>query len=125
MTRALAMEARCFWPPESSCGCRLDEIRQFEGFQHLLNMAVAIEPPWTRRRRRLDRKIKVLTHRHMGEQRMILENVSTSPLLRRKMHSRGCIEKELVLHQNAAFVGMSETGKAIERQRFPGAARAE
>ena len=56
---------------------------------------------------------------------MILENVSTPPLLRRKMHSRGCIEEELVLHQNAAFVRMSETGKAIERQRFPGAARAE
>jgi hypothetical protein len=61
----------------------------------------------------------------MGKQRMILKDISTPPLLRRKMQSRGCIEKKLVLHENAAFIGMSETGEAIERQRFPGAARAE
>lgn len=41
------------------------------------------------------------------------------------MHAARCIEEELSVHQNAAFVRPGKARQGIEDERFPGPARAE
>ena len=38
------------------------------------------------------------------------------------MHARGAIEQDLIVQQDAAFIGANESGDGIERQRFARAA---
>src|SRR5690242_51958 len=61
----------------------------------------------------------------MREERMVLEDVSAAPLLRRHMHAACGIEVDIVIDQNAASVRTSEAGNAVKDQTLAGAARTE
>ncbi len=91
-----------------------------EFFQHLGHFAVALQP-----RDALDGELQILAQRHVRKQRVVLKNVAAVARLRRQVHARCAVEQDLVVKQDAAFVGAHESGDGIERQRFAGAARAE
>ena len=70
-------------------------------------------------------ELQVLAQRHVRKQRVILKHVAAAPGLRREMHAGCAVEQNLVVQQDASFVGPNESGDGIERQRFAGAAWSE
>ena len=73
-------------------------------------------------RRAFYRELQVLPQRHMRKERIILEDISTMASPRRHVKARRAIEQNLIVQQDAAFIGMHESGDGIERQRFARAA---
>src|ERR1051326_6756004 len=68
---------------------------------------------------------EILAQRHVRKQRVLLEHVSAVAGLWRKVNSRGGVEQDRVIEQDASFLRAHEPGDGIERHGFSRAARPE
>ena len=114
------MEQRCFCPPESWYGRRpaTSVRRNFSSISFTLRCR-------PRRGARSAANSRFLPQRHVRKQRVVLKDVAAMARARRQMHARGAVEQDLIVQQDASFVGAHESGDGIERQRLAGAARTE
>ena len=111
---ALALAAGNLVRTPSGC------VFQAEFLQHVVDAPVPLQarPPFRG-------EGQILTQRHVRKQGVVLKHITAIAFLRRQMDSRGGVVKDVVFEQDAAFVGLHESGDGIEHQRFAGAAGAE
>src|ERR671913_91044 len=62
---------------------------------------------------------EVFTHTQVREKSIVLEDVSTSTLLRTSVHSRFGIEQQNVIYQDPAAIGSYQSRDAIKDERLP------
>ena len=67
----------------------------------------------------------VLLDRHVGEQRVVLEEVAHAPLLRAQVDARRGVEQHAAVEDDPALVGDHDAGDALERHRLAAARGAE
>ena len=114
------MQQRWRWPPETSCGRRPAASVQAEFLQHVVDAPVPFQA-----RPALGRERQVLAQRHMRKQRVVLKHIAAIAFLRRQVHAGRGVVQDVVVQQDAAFIGLHESGDGIEHQRLARAAGAE
>ena len=93
---ARAIEQRCFWPPETSCGRRPATSVRWKRSSISLTRRCR-----SRRGMPVGGEHQVLPQRHVREQRVVLKDVAAMPLLRAQVHAGCGVEQNLVVEQNA------------------------
>ena len=63
----------------------------------------------------------ILTHRHIGKQRIILKQITHLPLLRRKIHPRRRIIQHTAVQHDASFIRLFDARDALERHALAAA----
>src|SRR5207245_6545405 len=93
------------------------DVSQMKLIEHLLDFSMTLQA-----RDPIGCKFQVLPQRHVREQRVVLKDIAAMASLGRKVHAGCAIEKNLIIEQDASFVGANEAGDGVEREGLTGAA---
>ncbi len=89
------------------------EPAEVEPLEHLGHPPLAIVP-----RPVAQPEADVARDRQMGKQRVALEHVADTPLLRRQIHTRRRVEQHAVIHDDVSGVGLDQAREALQRERL-------
>jgi hypothetical protein len=113
---ARATATRCCWPPESCAGLALAEALERHELQQLRAALAALGRAHAAH---LQRELDVLGHRHVAEQRVVLEHEADAALARRHVGDVAAAE------QDAAVLDVGQAGEGAQQRALAAAAGAE
>ena len=96
------------------------DVVEMELLDHFVDAAMAFEA-----RAAFGGELEILAERHVGEQRVVLEDVAAVALLGSEADAGGGVEQDVVVEEDAAGVGADEAGDGVESEGLAGSAGSE